>query len=260
MALSNKTSHQNLNLWKSHIRNLHSLASSFGRIVHLLAIIAGVLITGCSSTTVHLYGKYLDPQQVQQTTELLEQKGYTVQVNDFVFPDAIHASTLLYSINVTDGKQLDNLTRELMDAGWPIYQIFPMQIANHWITKNDLGLFLLPEGLDPAAGKTMADIAGDYRAAPECGRNIQLILYSNGNFEVVTDGEQFSGLWRVTDFPYIELSRKMKVGRLIDYYQVERLTQQDLMGTVKITQLTSLQGGDDYSSCTLQLGVRQFGP
>jgi len=216
-------------------------------------------ILACSSTKVHLYTRYLSPQEVKTITVNLEEKGFDVINNTLVFPDGIEQSTLLYSPFVEGEDTVNILIESLEQKGWLISSVQPIVAGNHYYTKNSLGLLLLPAGISPSAKMTEADLANDYQSKA-CQSSMTLSLNSDASYQfsftdkLTHQNEQSQGSWQITSYPYIELISSGKNRRF--YYQIEKSIVTDVVGKAEIIELKPIDDHYTLPKCTFHYGLR----
>ena len=80
-------------------------------------ICVACLLSGCSQTTVHLYGRYLPAQQINKITEKLRQEQFKVVVNKLPFPDTIHSSSIIYSPFIKEPLNVELLIHSMLSIG-----------------------------------------------------------------------------------------------------------------------------------------------
>jgi hypothetical protein len=168
---------------------------------------------GCTSqTTVHLYSLYLSDSSTKTVKDTLESAGFDVEVNQLPFPNDIQQSSILYSPLIKDREAINIVIEQLLLLNYPIYLNQPLVAGKHFYTKNNLGLFILPNS--ETIEKKTIDIANEYKSE-NCNYTVSLNLYKNGTYELsftqlpyadITD--YLKGVWRITEYPYISLGPK----------------------------------------------------
>jgi len=107
-----------------------------------------LLICGCSSkTNVHLYAKYLTTEEVNTLISSIEKEHFNVMVNYQVFPSSISNSSLVYAPSQNSEKRLPSLLSILTNSGYSISHASLLLANNHSFTENNVGVFLVPNGL-----------------------------------------------------------------------------------------------------------------
>ena len=110
-----------------------------------------ILAAGCSSTTkVHLFAKYMSEQQVQAIVTELDKSKFSVEVNRQEFPVSIGSNTLVYAPSTGIRHKLNLLMPRLENLGFPIVSADLLMANNHSFTENNVGLYLIPEGVNTA--------------------------------------------------------------------------------------------------------------
>jgi uncharacterized protein YceK len=228
----------------------------FSRILFILTF---VLLSGCSTTTVHIYGKYLTEAQQKEIVSIVKEQGLQAEVNELNFPTSVSHSSIVYSPMMNDTKSIEALIPSLEQSGWPIISSSALFTENHWFKKDTIGLFIVPDGVTPHSGTSMAEIANNYSGI-NCNQDLNLVLTSNGQYffkdinnEQVPE-EFASGEWKIRSFPYIEM--KANKGYWWFYFTVKKSETTDVVGKIN---LTTLEPVNDYSvlrGCQFQLGIR----
>jgi len=225
----------------------------------LLAISSFVLLFGCSTTTVHIYGKYLSEPQQREIIAIVKEQGLQAELNELNFPASVSHSSIVYSPMMNDTKSIEALIPSLEQSGWPILSSSALFTDNHWFQKDTIGLFVVPDGVIPHAGESMVEIADSYRGM-NCNQQLTLVLTRNGEyfFKDVHNKkvlEEFaSGEWKIRSYPYIEM--KANKGYWWFYFTVKKSETSDMVGKI---DLTTLEPVNDYSvlkGCQFQTGIR----
>lgn len=216
------------------------------------------LLIGCSQPTVHLNSRYLNEEQTKQVTDIVTAHGIDVKVNDHPFPQQVTNSTLIHSptMIVRNPERIEQIQNVLKSIGWDLQTMHVLTQSNHRFTKNNLGLFLVPEGITVGSGRSAADLAHTYQSL-ECADNYQVTLYFDGRFQF--EGENlnslsFNGNWQLIEYPYIRLFQKEP--HLNFYYQVEQTQTMDRLGSVHIITLKPMSKSPRVPDCVLEYGIR----
>ncbi|WP_448212729.1 hypothetical protein [Colwellia sp. MEBiC06753] len=247
------------------------------------------LLNGCSTTTVHLYGKYLTNEQQQQVITLLANEDVVVEVNHLDFPELIHSSAIIYSPFVANPNVVSNV-KTALEPNWPINYISALKEGHHWFQQDTLGLFLVPEGVNPHSGQNLADLSLRYLSKKSfsenslsknglsesgysennlandnpdehCQSQLSLDLQRDGRYqfsdEIKDQSYSFGrlGYWRIRAYPYIELKPKNN-GRWL-YFEVEQLTETDQLGEVKLVKLVPMESYPGLGNCQFIFGERK---
>jgi len=222
----------------------------------------------CSSTTVHLYGKYLSKQQIQHITEALKD-DFDVEVNQLSIPQKVQVSSLIYSPLYPDKNNLDLLTSRLLTLGFDIENISPSVIDNHWYTGNDIGVMLLPSvsegGSRSRAGLRAQDLANTYQAQ-HCAFEHKIIISSDYRYhiELVNDSikqsqRKLSGSWRMRQFPYLEFKPDKSQGQEHEswfYFEISKFKKTDMVSAIEFIKLTPVQYYPLLNNCHFAFGLR----
>jgi len=228
-----------------------------------MKLIAVVLIcfgiVACSSTKVHLYSRYLSTTEIEIITKNLEGNNFEVVVNTLNFPSNIQESTLLYSPFI-EGENTVNILIDTLDKiDWVIPTVQPLFSGNHYYTKNSVGLLLLPEGVmqsDKAAEHTLVN---DYKSEG-CDIDVELSIRKNGSYllkyseEYTNQTEHLEGEWRVTSYPYVELSSFNKEWYF--YFEMQTNTKVDVVGKIEMVELKPVEKYKLLPNCSFVHGIR----
>ncbi|AEE24104.1 putative lipoprotein [Glaciecola sp. 4H-3-7+YE-5] len=176
-------------------------------------------LSGCGHTQVHLYAKYLSASEVNRISEQLKKDDFDVDVNQLTFPISIRRNSLVYSLMLPEQSELTRLTQSTAKLGYSVESEVPLFSNNHSFTRDSIGLFLIPEGLDVAALMSYEGLVGRYYSKA-CDVEVQLLLNLDKTYTLVralqenSDANTFdnkqetllSGFWKVTQYPYVQLS------------------------------------------------------
>lgn len=215
-----------------------------------------VFLVGCSQSTVHLNNRYLNEQQTTQIVQIIEQSGAKIKLNQHPFPQRVNSNTLIYSPMHRQPDLVNQLQRRLISNGWNIPSTIIMVESNQWFTKSNIGLFLVPDGVEVGAGRTPADIAQTYQSL-DCTDSFQLQLLLDGGFRLQGESlatQIYEGSWRITGYPYLQLYNDEPYFNY--YYKVAQTQAKDMIGTVNIITLQPLSNSRWLPNCKLEYGVR----
>ncbi|MEO9943909.1 hypothetical protein [Paraglaciecola sp.] len=222
-------------------------------------IFAALICCSCSQTTVHLYTKYLSVNQVQNIHQELAAKNFKVSNNDFVLPQTITSSTLIYSPNLQDRNAVDEVVQSLQNLNWNIATVSPLLKGNHWYSKNSIALMLVPVDITPNKGQAMSDWAHLY-ISHKCKKDIKLKLTKLGDYQLAIDDldknsrDLQSGTWKITEYPYIEL--RSSNGEWFFYFKVKYHVEQDIVGEIQMYELYPVDNYSAFEHCSFITGVR----
>lgn len=211
-----------------------------------------VIFTGCSSVTVHVNTRYLSEQEARDVIDKLKAAEFNVKTNTQFFPSQVATTTILYSPLLQDREAVFRLEKAVTDE-WPVSYIRALSISNHWYTKNSIGLYLVPENVNPHQGTSAEDLANTYTGW-QCKNQVVLSLHPNGDFSLEKDHDTYSGSWKVTSFPYLQLSGDNPY--LHTYFEVSQHGEVDKIGPVTITSLTPVENDFLPDGCVLTFGLR----
>lgn len=220
---------------------------SFGWVWVLLLV-----LTGCSSVTVHVNTRYLSTQEAREVISKLKAAEFNVKTNEQIFPSQVVTTTILYSPLLQDREAVSRLEKAIT-SDWPVSYIRALSISNHWYSKNSIGLYLVPENIDPHQGTNVADLANVYTSW-QCENRVVLTLHPKGDFSLEKDNDTYTGTWRITSFPYLQLSSSEPY--LHTYFEVSQHSEVDKISPVTITSLTPVENDFLPDGCVLTFGLR----
>lgn len=220
--------------------------------------IVTLFLVGCAQTTVHLNSRYLDEADTQEIIGALESEGFATVVNEHPFPQQVIRTTLLHSptMMIRSPEVIEHVHTIVSDLGWNLQQLDGLAKSNHRFTGNNLGLFIVPAGVNVRSGNSAADLSQTYQSS-QCPDVFQITLLSDGQFEFIkTDPEPYSfkGEWQLNDYPYIVLSQQEP--HLNFYYQVEQTQVQDRLSSIQVITLKPLSKSPRIPDCSLEYGIR----
>lgn len=129
-----------------------------------VSVTLGLLfLAGCSQTTVHLNNRYLNDTQTQQVIDILALNNVSVKVNANPFPQQVTRSALIYSLamKVRAPHLISHILHVMDNAGWSLEEVDEFLNTNHQYTGNNIGLYLLPNGLSIEHSWTMQRLANE---------------------------------------------------------------------------------------------------
>lgn len=225
----------------------------------LLALL--LMITGCSHTQVHLYGRYLSPAQTEQLRSSLQKQGFAVTVNDLAFPAQVQQNTLITGLLMDRPDEADQLRTILGQQGWPLQRVESMVHGNHWYSGNTVGLFLLPPGVTTQQTQHPKDLSYLYQGV-SCASPASLELQANQRFLIHTNATDnlnaamLQGQWRIRQYPYLELQADADPNWFY-YLEISQTQSMDQISGVNEIRLTPLQSYPAFAGCFFEYGVRQ---
>lgn len=209
--------------------------------------------------TIHLYSRYLLEPEAISIKNNLKASGLDVEVNQLPFPGDITQSTILYSPLIKDREAINTVMTQLVLLGYRIDDKQPLVSGKHFYTKNNLGLFILPER--DTAAKRIADIANLYEST-HCDHDLSLLLNKDGTYALTSDEisypestEYLKGVWRITQYPYISLGPVR--GHEWFYFEVKREQDVDRLGRINKIQLIQQDKYESLNFCDFVYGLRQ---
>lgn len=224
-------------------------------IIRLLASLLLLNLIACTNKpTVHLYKRYISAAKAQALVADLEQKGIRVTTNEFTFPKSISKTTILSSPLLQQPELIEQTQTSLQTLGFEPATTSSLVIANHWYTKNSLGLFIMPEGANTYNQAQPVHLAQTY-TADKCDTNIKLTLEPNGDFHYfIEQRSTLTGKWSVTAYPYLLLQNQQR--HFTYYYQLSSSQTIDQISEVDLTELTPLSRSNIIPACQLVFGQR----
>ncbi|WP_438864604.1 hypothetical protein [Neptunicella sp.] len=218
------------------------------------------LLSACSATRVIVNQRYLSDDQTSQIVSTLNEAGFDVLTNDYEFPAAIQQSTLMYALVLNDPNTIDEVQLRLATLGWNINSVQPLVTGNQWFSNNSLGLFLIPDNINRQQRDQVSSLLRQFHT-DDCTPTGSIKLTADQHYQMSFDqplsAEQqasLTGIWRVTEYPYIELRSQDRQWWF--YLVVEQQTRADSIGRIKVTSITPVE---DYffGGCTFSAGVRE---
>lgn len=219
-------------------------------------ILFSLTLIGCSQPTVHLNNRYLNDSQTYSIVKSMNESGIKVVLNQHTFPQRIKDNTIIYSPMLSNPEVVDQIRFTLKAVGWNLNNVQLLVESNQWFTKNNLGLFLVPNGVDVGSGRSAVDLTHKYQSL-DCTHSFNLKLYSDGQFQfesIEPNYQSFIGKWQLAGYPYLQLSHDEPY--LNFYYQVEQTRTVDVLGPVKVIKLTPLSNSNLIPDCSLEYGIR----
>ncbi|WP_085297712.1 hypothetical protein [Cognaticolwellia mytili] len=218
-----------------------------------------IFLSGCSTTKVYLYKRYLSDDDVLLITQKLEEMDYEVENNTLAFPDEIQNSTILYSPFIEGKGSLDHFISVIAKLGWSDADVQPLFKGNHWYSKNSIGLFLIPEGVEQSDKVLSQDLVNQY-TSDKCDHSAKLRLNRDNTYQISYKNdpnnktEHKMGKWELTGYPYIQLTSSN--GDWTFYLEIHNNIITDLIGRVELLELKPLSSHHVYPSCNFVYGVR----
>jgi hypothetical protein len=224
-----------------------------------IIILLLILFTfACSSTKVILNVRYLEEDETLAIKEKLEEVGYTVETNTFYFPKSVDRSTIIYSLFVKDINAVDILLNELSALGWDIKSVRPMMSDNHSFKKDSIGVYLIPDDVQPQARTEERDLVNEY-SSRNCEFDAHISLSKDNTFEINIAEEEnrehilIKGIWLVRSYPVIELR---PVGYKYMYFQIDKKQETDKVSDIEIIELNPLDTYEIFPNCSFAYGLR----
>lgn len=206
------------------------------------------LLTACTSKTrVHIYGKYLSPEQAQIVSKELREENYQVKVNVLPFPESIATNTLVYAALANENHRVSDLISYLSQLGYDIESIRMIGAQNHEFTHNNVGLYLLPPGYVKRNEVYTIPLASEY-GSTTCQDATNLRLLDSQKFEIEVEIWQeqaqdysevfYYGTWQAIDSKNIRLTFDKAPSTLDFARSIKQVTTPD--GDRQVVSLTPL--------------------
>ena len=216
------------------------------------------LLTACTSTKVHINHRYLSDETVQKMTALLEEAGYQVATNDFAYPNDIYQSTLVYSPMIGDKQAVTNIIDLMALHGWHIPSVNPLVSGKHWFTRDSVGLYLLPDGVNPHNRSSRQDLANQYQTR-DCDASASITLAKDGKFTIAVepapdDKRSLKGTWDIRNYPVVQLTPDDDLWPW--YFEISQHTERDKISAINITELVPLDSYKMFRDCKFVAGER----
>ncbi|NMP31968.1 hypothetical protein HII17_10350 [Thalassotalea sp. M1531] len=227
------------------------------RLVCSLSVIC--FVGACSSPTVHIYGRYMSNEQTQSLVNQLVSRSIDVEINHHSFPQTINNTAIVYSPFVTKPEVVHQLEDILMAQHWPVSNVSALVEDNHWFQKNSIGVFIVPEGINPHAGTSIVDIANNYHS-DNCSNDINLSLHRDGSYTFSREVKSYNysygthGFWRIRSYPYIEM-KPMNADRWL-YFEVSKQKVNDRLGSALVYRLLPVEEYAAIRGCDFIFGER----
>jgi len=108
-----------------------------------------LLLSACSSRTqLHVYAKYLTKEQTSSVVKQIDHTMFNITLNQLAFPTNIIGNAIVYSPSPNSRTRLTKLMRTLSNLGFNITNASLISENNHSFTANNVGVFLLPNGVN----------------------------------------------------------------------------------------------------------------
>ena len=231
-----------------------------GIVKYILAVFCSFICLGCSTTKVHLYGRYLPAETLQSLNKTLAESGYRVEVNDFEFPGSIQQSAVIYSPLVENRDRVKELLVLLSDLDWPVDYVRMLKAGNHWYSKNSLALFLLPGEINPHNQSAIPDLSHKY-IGRNCDADISITLKADQCFMIEIGGPEQrrrqvqQGSWSFTEYPYM-LIKPQDTGGWGYFMKIDKSIETDKVGNIEMLHLMPQDEYQVLAGCTFVYGVR----
>jgi len=218
-------------------------------------------LLACSTTTVHLYSRYLSKDEISAVKSKLTDLGFKVEINTLAFPDEVKQSSLIYSPFIENEQRLSTVVDSVSALGWQLSNTQMLKEGNHWYTKNNVGLFLVPEGARARDNIAISDLVNEYKTR-NCTTSAAIRLNNNGSYKIsfsqslsnsrVNRTDFNRGHWKITAFPYVELKSLNK--KWFFYFKIEEIV--DNIGTVNLIELVPENNYPVLPNCSFAFGLR----
>lgn len=211
----------------------------------------------------HLYAKYLTDKEVEEIREHLKLNGLVVDVNQHDLPSSVNSSTLLYSPLIKNRDAVNKTQAVVEVLGWSNLAVEALVADNHWYSKNNLALMLLPKTAESRSDISLLarDMSRIYKSE-NCQVELTLNLAPDGRYSLdyshvanVVKKPYQKGFWRVRQLPYLEMVSDDKEWWL--YFEIINKTITDKVSEVDLTELVPVSDYIFPAGCTLLYGQRK---
>ena len=217
-------------------------------------------LLGCNTLPqVFVNARYLSESQTSSIVAQLEYAGFTVATNTFEIPSQVQHSALIYSPLIRDNKAIQKIEDVLAQLHWSISTVQPLVAGNQWFTRNSLGLFLIPDGIDPHNNTAQQDLANEYQSQ-HCQISAKIRLHPDNSYQLLLAEQPnqlpqaLTGFWKITRYPYVELSSDNK--KRLYYFEVHTTTEVDQISEIQIVELQPMDNYTLFGDCTFIFGLR----
>ena len=107
------------------------------------------LLTACTSQTqVHIFTVEIEEPEINQLSNLLEEKGFDVRPNSLPVPTRITRHTVIFPAIVQDFSIVELIESTMDYAGYPDARLILESEANHFFSTNNIGIYLINPNFD----------------------------------------------------------------------------------------------------------------
>ncbi len=205
------------------------MESLWNKPVGLLLMLLGFsLLGGCASTsTVHVFAKYLNDEEVTQVKQALEQSDYKVVINHYEFPTSVERSAVIYSPMHSNPKRVETLMALVDKRLGRKTDLIYLKSENHSYTKDNIGLYLFGDNQSRQSLLQREGIiaAGlDYTYSAQGCQTLafgELTLELDGHFTLITAAENApeqsqTGQWMVEkDYLVLKTQHRVLAGFIV---------------------------------------------
>ncbi len=144
-----------------------------------------LLVVSCSSQMkVNLFAAHIEKEKVDQVSDAMTSTGLNLSVNQVPFPDSVRGNAIVYTPSNNANKQVYQLINLLEELGYNINSVNLVRIENHRFSKNNIGLYLVPDDFVSNKVNIAMDIVNEYGSVL-CGNN--LMLNQDNSFKIEID-------------------------------------------------------------------------
>jgi hypothetical protein len=204
----------------------------------------------------------LSDAEIKILTDNIIKLGFDVEQNTLSFPDSVNQSTLVYSPLSNDHDKLDRLMTILSEINWPISNTELMVSGTHWFSKDSVGIFLLPEGINKSEKVIAQDLVNEYTSS-DCDKSVNITLYDDRTYQIIFSAplnnasentEYLTGTWAMRSYPYIDLTSLD--GYRWSFFEIEQKTTTDKISEIEKIILTPLDRYRSIEGCRFTHGLR----
>lgn len=231
-------------------------------LIKILLLLSLFGLGGCSSTsTVHVFAKYLNDDELNKVQTLLADSRYDVEVNRHEFPESVTSSTVIYSPMHSNPDEVTELLGLVAQSVGKKAELLYIRSENHSYTKDNVGLYLIGiDGRNSITVPTEVAFASPYSAV-RCKSLAfaELVLKQDHQFELFTsaatddDEKVTKGQWyRDKQNNRLELWLH---GNIIGLFDINYTKDQLDVGLRKGIRLTPVTGEPDIDHCIFDYSI-----
>ena len=143
-----------------------------------------LLVCSCASQTqVHVFTTHLNEEQATKVINQLNQHNFKVHENKLAFPESINSNALVYTPSTNENNRISELVSIINNLGYNLASTHLIFEGNHSFTMNNVGLYLLPEGVVKPAKNYTIQLLNEY-GSTTCEHATNLYLKEGNQFKI----------------------------------------------------------------------------